>query len=65
MRLTRRPWPLFLILVLVMSLFVTGCGAKGLVSIAGLDKADLDLYVGDRYGNKNQNRKPGRVFESF
>lgn len=65
MRLTRRPWPLFLILVLVMSLFVTGCGAKGLVSIAGLDKADLDLYVGDRYGNKIKIENPEEFLKAF
>lgn len=50
MKVTRRPWPLLVISVLAMSLLVTGCGAKDLVSVAGLDKADL--YVGDRFGNK-------------
>jgi hypothetical protein len=43
-------WPLLLIALLLLSIFATGCGAKDLVSLAGLDKADL--YVGDRYGNR-------------
>ncbi|HOV65436.1 MAG TPA: Gmad2 immunoglobulin-like domain-containing protein [Bacillota bacterium] len=36
--------------LLLMSLVFAGCGAKDLVTLAGLEGADL--YVGDRFGNK-------------
>jgi hypothetical protein len=63
MKVTRRPWPLLVISVLAMSLLVTGCGAKDLVSVAGLDKADL--YVGDRFGNKVKIETPEEFLKAF
>jgi hypothetical protein len=36
--------------LLALSLIFAGCGAKDLVTLAGLEGADL--YVGDRFGNK-------------
>lgn len=56
-------WPLLLIAVLALCVFATGCGAKDIVSLAGLDKADL--YVGDRYGNKVKVENPEEFLKEF
>lgn len=58
-----RNLPLLLIALLALSIFATGCGAKDLVSLAGLDKADL--YVGDRYGNRVKVENPDEFLEAF
>ena len=48
---------------LILSLVLTGCGTKDLVSLAGLDQADL--YVGDRYGNKIKIDDPQEFLKAF
>ncbi|MFA6654896.1 MAG: Gmad2 immunoglobulin-like domain-containing protein [Bacillota bacterium] len=48
---------------LILSLVLRGCGTKDLVSLAGLDQADL--YVGDRYGNKIKIDDPQEFLKAF